>query len=383
LLFTDNTITEGKPILLIMNSTTTSNIAIPSVTLKVQYEDDLRRFALPSTSLNVLKDELIKRYGLKPNAKLSIKYMDEDSDLITITEDAELGEAVQRASSGVLKLFLTIKRRELRPFGAVACATAVPPAVAHSNAPPALSLGASMADRQTRMEQIKKWKEEKRAAHQQQKQARVGQKGCRLEMKHMRQGQKQFQADSCGKKFKARFVKDVGFEDGTELAPGAKFTKIWRFRNDGSEAWPQGCKLLFISWKAGDQMSGPECVTLAESVQPGAEVDVSIELTAPEKPGRYAGHYKLCTPEGNKFGDRVRNLIFVVSPDSTSSSSEGEVQKVDVTKPPYSIALTQLEQMGFSDKHINTKLVRKFGGDINKVTKKLIRHQRCVDRRKH
>jgi len=362
-----------------MNSTNNSNIATPAVTLKVQYEEDIRRFALQSTSMNVLRDELIRRYGLKPNAKLSIKYMDEESDLITITDDVELGDAVQSAK-GLLKLFLSVKKREHVPFAAVACTTA-PSVGAQCIAQPPASLAVRMADRQTRIEQIRKWKEEKKAGNQQQKQARMEQKQMRQAQKQVRMAEKQ--AHQAPKKFRARFVKDVGIEDGTELAPGTKFTKTWRFRNDGSEPWPQGCKLLFISLKGGDQMSGPESVTLSEGVQPGAEVDVSVELTAPEMPGRYAGHYKLCTPEGNKFGDRVRNLIFVVSPDSTTSSSEGDAQKVDISKPPYSIALAQLEQMGFTDKRINTKLVSKFGGDMNKVIKKLIKRQRCVDRRKH
>jgi len=180
-------------------------------------------------------------------------------------------------------------------------------------------------------------------------------------------------------KIHARFVKDVAVEDGTELAPGAKFVKTWRFRNEGTEAWPQGSTLIFISWRGGDQMSGPASIPVPDTVLPGAEVDLSVELTAPVATGRYAGHYRLCTPEGRKFGDRVRNLIFVVDPSSTSSSSsEGEQ-----TYTTFAAALVQLDQMGFHNKKWNCKLLRKTNGDINKTIKKLIKKQRKADRKKH
>jgi hypothetical protein len=170
----------------------------------------------------------------------------------------------------------------------------------------------------------------------------------------------------------ARFVKDVNVSEGTQVAPGSKFIKTWRFRNEGSVAWPEGTKLLFISTQKGDQMSGPEQV-LVPSVQPGAEVDISVELTAPQPQGKYVGFYRLVSPGGKKFGDRVRNLIYVYA----SSSSEGEDAKTNVVEAP---VLAQLAQMGFNDKSLNLRLLAKCGGDVHRVINRLVCRQQKIEK---
>jgi hypothetical protein len=40
------------------------------------------------------------------------------------------------------------------------------------------------------------------------------------------------------------FVGDIGIEDGARISAGAKFTKTWRLRNDGSDPWPQPLQLM-------------------------------------------------------------------------------------------------------------------------------------------
>ncbi len=34
--------------------------------------------------------------------------------------------------------------------------------------------------------------------------------------------------------------------DGDALGAGERFVKIWRMRNDGTEAWPQHTRLVFV-----------------------------------------------------------------------------------------------------------------------------------------
>lgn len=55
----------------------------------------------------------------------------------------------------------------------------------------------------------------------------------------------------------ARFVCDVSIFDGTELAPGTHFTKIWRLRNSGTAPWPSQTKLVNVD---GDNL-GSETIT--------------------------------------------------------------------------------------------------------------------------
>lgn len=54
------------------------------------------------------------------------------------------------------------------------------------------------------------------------------------------------------------------------------------------------------------------CVQLPEhGLAPDEEVEVSVDLVAPEKPGRYVSHWRLVSPAGQKFGHRVWVLIQV------------------------------------------------------------------------
>merc|ERR1719265_2063535 len=118
-------------------------------------------------------------------------------------------------------------------------------------------------------------------------------------------------------KLAARFVRDVSVFDGTQMAPGTPFTKIWRLKNVGEVAWPAGTKMLFVG---GDQMTTEMSVPLSRDapVMPGEEVDVAVEMCAPTELGRYLGYWRLTGPHGRrKFGQRVWCHIQVVDPEQS------------------------------------------------------------------
>ncbi|HUF38908.1 MAG TPA: NBR1-Ig-like domain-containing protein [Anaerolineales bacterium] len=96
------------------------------------------------------------------------------------------------------------------------------------------------------------------------------------------------------------FVEDVTIPDGTTFEPGETFVKTWRIRNNGSCTWTAEYDVVFDS---GDAMGGPASFPVTPgSVLPGAEVDISINLTAPDEPGSYRGDWKLRNPAGQIFG---------------------------------------------------------------------------------
>jgi hypothetical protein len=97
----------------------------------------------------------------------------------------------------------------------------------------------------------------------------------------------------------ADFVDDVTVEDGTTFTPGTPFTKVWRFRNQGTCTWTVDYDLVF---DGGDLMDGPITSPLPGIVRPGDVVDISVNLTAPEDEGRYRGFWKLREPGGVLFG---------------------------------------------------------------------------------
>ena len=98
----------------------------------------------------------------------------------------------------------------------------------------------------------------------------------------------------------ARFVKDVSIPDGKVFPPNKNFTKTWRLRNTGSCAWTSGYKIIF---DGGDAMGGAsEVAVTGGTVNPGEEVDVSVNLTAPGSGGTYRGNWKLKDPSDVVFG---------------------------------------------------------------------------------
>jgi len=108
-------------------------------------------------------------------------------------------------------------------------------------------------------------------------------------------------SSSGGSSYSMVFVQDVNVPDGTDFAPGAKFDKTWRVRNNGSTTWPQGTQLVFLR---GNQMGGPASVTVP-STAPGDVIDVTVSLTAPGSDGEYTGYWRLRAPNGQQFGTEV------------------------------------------------------------------------------
>ena len=93
----------------------------------------------------------------------------------------------------------------------------------------------------------------------------------------------------------ARFIEDVTIPDGTVLSPGESFTKTWRLKNTGACAWDSSYALVF---DVGDQMGGPMSIPLATTVAPGQEVELSVNLHAPDESGSYRSYWRLRNPSG-------------------------------------------------------------------------------------
>jgi hypothetical protein len=97
----------------------------------------------------------------------------------------------------------------------------------------------------------------------------------------------------------AQFVKDISVPDGSVFRPGTGFTKTWRIKNIGSCTWTTEYDLVFTG---GDQLGAPKVVSLSGNVVPGATIDVSVKMTAPDKVGDYRGYWKLRNADGVLFG---------------------------------------------------------------------------------
>ncbi|KAI3777625.1 hypothetical protein L1987_47425 [Smallanthus sonchifolius] len=112
-------------------------------------------------------------------------------------------------------------------------------------------------------------------------------------------------------KLDSQFILDVNLLDGTIMAPCTAFTKIWRMRNNGSTIWPYGSQL---QWIGGDQLSKSLSVDveiLVDGLSVDKEIDIAVDFTAPELPGRYVSYWRMASPSGQTFGQRVWVLIQV------------------------------------------------------------------------
>lgn len=97
----------------------------------------------------------------------------------------------------------------------------------------------------------------------------------------------------------AVMVSDLTITDGTQIDPGAKFTKKWRLMNTGTSTWTTAYSLVLVS---GDEISGPASMPLPMEVAPGRIIDVAVDLTAPKKDGKYTSYWKLKNANGQVFG---------------------------------------------------------------------------------
>jgi hypothetical protein len=106
------------------------------------------------------------------------------------------------------------------------------------------------------------------------------------------------------------FVADVTVPDGTALAIGQTYNKIWRVRNAGTCTWRDGYTFTFVR---GDLM-GANSVISVPNTAPGTTADLLIPMVAPSTLGVHTGYWRLCNPSGACFGATLYVMINVVTP---------------------------------------------------------------------
>ncbi|MDQ2693400.1 MAG: NBR1-Ig-like domain-containing protein, partial [Chloroflexota bacterium] len=104
----------------------------------------------------------------------------------------------------------------------------------------------------------------------------------------------------------ALMIADVTVPDNAPMTKGQKFTKTWRFMNNGNCSW-NGYTIAFA---AGDRMSSPDTAPVPQT-GPGETVDVSVELTAPSVDGSYTGFFELRNASGQTLGIGIEPTFWV------------------------------------------------------------------------
>lgn len=122
------------------------------------------------------------------------------------------------------------------------------------------------------------------------------------------------------------FVADVTIPDGTVLAAGQAFNKIWRLRNAGTCNWGAGYQFVFVS---GKSMATTTTIAVPKTA-PGATAEMLVAMTAPAPAGSYTSHWRLRTPTGTYFGATVYVAIKVLG----ASPTPGPTKALTPTNTP-------------------------------------------------
>jgi hypothetical protein len=394
-----------------------SNISVPkpatsaatSVTVKVRLSDDseVRRFTFTGTSFADLSAVVRQIFSIAPTENPLLKYKDDEGDLISVNSDAELQEALKFAAGNLLNLVLHkaagSSANVQTPAPAPACRSHPMPAATPAATP---TPGAPVIPARPKgrgpwvAENGGKWKEEKQRLLARFKDEKVKLHSAMKELKQSNSADKgKLKAQVCELKSQlkehkqelkrmprefimaGRFVSDVSLPDGTEVLPGAKVVKTWRFRNESNRAWPEGTQLVWVGKKC-DRLGAPDSIAVPIA-QPGQEVDISVPLCLPDAPGRYTAYFRLSGPLGRKFGQRVWVMLNVVGDSSGDEKSAdnkcgekvtaGNVSNDDLVK--YASHLKALNEMGYVDTAVNVRLLKRFDGNLEKAVNRLIKRQ--------
>ena len=131
----------------------------------------------------------------------------------------------------------------------------------------------------------------------------------------------------------AALVADVTVPDGTVLAPGQQFNKIWRVLNSGSCPWNANYQFVFVG---GEQMAAAGVLAVPYT-NPGAITDLRVPMTAPTVPGPHVGRWQLRGDDGKLFGVLLDVRINVPNP-SPQPSCSGSPSIASFTASATSIA---------------------------------------------
>jgi Ig-like domain from next to BRCA1 gene len=117
------------------------------------------------------------------------------------------------------------------------------------------------------------------------------------------------------------FVTDVTYPDNTIVAPNQVIVKTWRIKNNGSCSWNSSYLLIFDHQDGMGVNSGYTQPLTIGIVNPGQDVDLTVNLTAPATPGTYTGYWRMRDPGGVLFGITPAGGTFLVKIKVVASNS--------------------------------------------------------------
>jgi len=241
-----------------------------NIPVKLFVKDEVRRFAFSGSTFKELYEECSKLTNLPAS---TLQYYDDEGDYVTFSADSELQYALS-----LLKEPKILRVRAIVPEQPVGASVQNPQEV--------------------------EWKRHGR--HRDHKERNE----YKTERKEYKAERKEFKKQKHIKDLDARFVSHVNFEDGCKVAPGQTFVKVWTLRNNGASRWPEGTCIMRVD-RANDLNAAFITAYTGNLPAPDAEVNVSVKMDTPALPGEYSAYFKMLSPGGKKFGQRIRCQVVV------------------------------------------------------------------------
>ncbi len=114
--------------------------------------------------------------------------------------------------------------------------------------------------------------------------------------------------------------------DGTSLTPGQTFTLTWKVQNTGTTTWNTNYSVRFYT---GTKV-GANNFNLSKTVNPNDVLDIPVQMTAPNDPGKYTTYWVITNDQGVNF--RPLSFEFNVSgPTATPAPAEATQTPTDET----------------------------------------------------
>ncbi|MCX6044907.1 MAG: transporter substrate-binding domain-containing protein, partial [Chloroflexi bacterium] len=110
--------------------------------------------------------------------------------------------------------------------------------------------------------------------------------------------------------FGMSYVADLNLDDKNMTAPpvmalGQDFAKSWRLRNSGTCAWEPDFQLVYVNGNRAEAAMGGSPLAIGQRVEPGATVDLTVSLRAPQSYGAFQGFWMLRDNTGKLFGETI------------------------------------------------------------------------------
>jgi polar amino acid transport system substrate-binding protein len=115
------------------------------------------------------------------------------------------------------------------------------------------------------------------------------------------------------------YVADLNYDDKGMTAPpvmkpGQEFTKQWRIKNAGTCAWEPNYQLAYAGGNRAEAQMGGSAVNIGRRVEPGALLDIGVNLRAPMVYGTFKANWKMRDAAGRFFGEVIWVGIQVPDP---------------------------------------------------------------------